>query len=83
MTASSERLRLVRVMKMQNKLMTRDEAAEYLAVSSSTLARWTSMRVGPRCYKILGSARYRRADLDEYIDSSLVEPVADHHRRHR
>lgn len=59
------------------KLLNRSEAAEYLGVSLSTLARWAMLRIGPRWTKIGGRARYRLSDLDDYIEANIVIPVAD------
>lgn len=58
------------------KLLTRSQAAEYLGVSVSTLARWAMLRVGPNFVKIGGRVRYPLAMLDEYIASCTVEAFA-------
>ena len=53
----------------QSDLMTEDEAANYLTVSKSSIRRWvqegliSKFRVGKK------SVRYRRSDLDAYIES--------------
>ena len=60
---------------MQANLLSRFEAATYLGISRSTLARWAMLREGPRYHKIGGKALYKLADLNQYIDSQVVEPT--------
>jgi hypothetical protein len=56
------------------RLLTRAEAAEYLAVSPATLSRWAHLRCGPRFVKMTdapkGGVRYAVADLDAFIKSA-------------
>lgn len=70
---------------MQDALYTpylsRMEAAHYLGVSGSTLARWAMLGEGPRFHKVGGKARYKIADLDTYIDSKAVEPARANHQQ--
>ncbi len=51
------------------------EAARYTGISQSTLAklrmRGNRLR-GPRFVKLAGCVRYRRADLDAWIDQNVV-----------
>ena len=51
------------------------EAARYTGISQSTLAK-LRMRGnrprGPRFVKLAGCVRYRRADLDAWIDQNVV-----------
>lgn len=61
---------------MQRVLLTRNEAAEFLGVSYSSLARWASQRVGPAFIKIGGAARYHLDDLNAYIVRQRIQPVA-------
>lgn len=62
---------------MKNNLLTRPEAAEYLGLSVSTLARWASLREKVRYHRVGRRALYQQTDLDQLIASSAVEPVAD------
>jgi excisionase family DNA binding protein len=52
----------------QHDTVSRTEAAKYLGVSVSTLARWGSNGDGPSYYVVGARARYRVSDLDEYIE---------------
>jgi excisionase family DNA binding protein len=60
------------------RLLTRDEAADYLGVSRGTLSRWAADRSGPAFVKlgsgITGSVRYAIEALDEFIDSRVCNP---------
>ena len=49
--------------------LTRAEAAAYLGVSISTLARWASYGNGPPYYVVGAKARYRHSDLDQFIET--------------
>ena len=53
-------------------LMKPDQAAEYLQITSATLATWrsTNRRKLP-FVKIGGQVRYRRQDLDQFIADGL------------
>jgi len=61
--------------------LTTEEAAQYLSVTRRTLERWRSQRVGPRFLKPRGGRTnrclYRREDLDSWLESHAVEPVAE------
>ncbi|WP_164658141.1 AlpA family transcriptional regulator [Tropicibacter sp. Alg240-R139] len=58
---------------MDNVDLTAGEAAEYLGLSESYLAKLrmgTGLQVGPSYLKVgLRAVRYRRADLDAWMDS--------------
>lgn len=58
-------------------MLSRVEAAFYLEVAPGTLARWASMRTGPRYVLVGRKARYRVADLNAYIETKVREPLAD------
>ncbi|MGB2938510.1 MAG: helix-turn-helix domain-containing protein [Phycisphaerae bacterium] len=65
-------------MSAEQKLLTRAEAARYLDVKPQTLACWASTkRYGLAYLKIGGSVRYRRVDLDRWLNSRIIGPVAD------
>lgn len=54
-------------------LLTRKEAAQYLGVSSSTLANWASKKTFELPYFRVGKAvRYRKSDLDAFIQNGEV-----------
>jgi excisionase family DNA binding protein len=52
--------------------MTTKEATDYLGVSPTTLAVWRSRDKGPRYYRMGGFIRYRKEDLDAFVEA--VEP---------
>jgi excisionase family DNA binding protein len=54
---------------MTEALMTRRDVAKYLAVPEATLARWAYTATGPAFFKVGRHARYRRADLDAWLES--------------
>lgn len=53
-------------------LMTPQMAADYLQVRLSTIYQWSMRRVLPVC-KLGKLNRYRKSDLDAYINSSVIE----------
>ena len=66
---------------MKHQLMTRPEAAAYLGVSVSTLARWACLREKVRYHRVGKRALYDQRDLDSLIANSSVEPVLPTGRR--
>jgi excisionase family DNA binding protein len=57
-------------------MFSRPEAAEYLGVSVSTMARWAHQKRGP-AYKRAGrKTRYVKADLDIFLDQGCFRPDA-------
>ena len=56
-------------------LLKRAEAAEYMGLQPQTLAVWVTRQVnGPPYVKIGRSVRYRKSDLDEWLQSQTVRP---------
>lgn len=54
-------------------LLTRKEAARYLDMSPNTLAVWAcTKRYNLNPIKIGRSVRYRRSELDRFLDQSLL-----------
>ena len=49
------------------------DAAAFLGLSTSTLEKMRSEGRGPRYVKLGGRVFYRRADLDAYVQSAVVE----------
>ena len=55
-------------------LMTREEAAAYLGVGKRTLASWVAHKRYDLTYIKIGRlTKYRKADLDAFIDRCTVE----------
>ena len=60
----------------QNTL-TSKQAAKYVGISEAALRLWRSEGRGPRHFKAGEKlVRYRRADLDAWIEARLSAPVA-------
>ena len=51
-----------------DRLMTVAEVADYLGVPVATLYRWRTHQDGPRGIRVGRYVRYRRADLDSWLD---------------
>lgn len=61
------------VSRFQSDLLTRREAAAYLGVTPETLAVWASTRrYALRFVKIGRLAKYRKSDLDAFINSRTI-----------
>lgn len=60
-------------LRFQSDLLTRREAASYLGITPETLAVWASTRRYPlRFIKIGRLSKYRKSDLDAFINSRTV-----------
>lgn len=53
----------------QAEVLNEKQVANYLTVSIGTVRRWRLLRTGPRFLKIGSAVRYKRADLEAWIDS--------------
>ncbi len=63
---------------LKSPLLSRDEAADYLGLSASTLEVWASTQRYELAYVKVGrKVYYTQADLDEFIERSKVIPNAD------
>jgi excisionase family DNA binding protein len=57
-------------------LLTPDEAADFLSLSTETLAQWRSQRRGPNYIKLEGRlVRYRTAELERYLEERIVKTI--------
>ncbi len=55
-------------------LMNRQEAAQYLGVSPSTLANWAcTQKYKIKSFRVGRSIRYRKRDLDDFVQSGEVD----------
>ena len=63
------------------RILTRAQAAEYLAVSQATLSRWAAERRGPAFIKLAdgdgGAVRYSIDALEEFIEARTKQPKGD------
>ena len=59
------------------ELLTVQEAADVLRLSSLTLNKWRVTGGGPRFVKVGGSVRYRVHDLDEYVSNQTRRSTCD------
>lgn len=57
---------------MTTDVLTTVEAARYVRLGKPTLERFRLTGEGPRYAKLGGAVRYRRADLDQWLESRLV-----------
>ena len=64
---------LTKVIESPQDILTSDQAAEYLGIRRQTLEVWRcTRRVNIPYHKIGRCVRYRRADLDRYLDAHRV-----------
>jgi excisionase family DNA binding protein len=50
------------------RLLTTDEVAEWLQMSPDTVRQWRADRTGPRGYRIGRHVRYRREDVEAWLE---------------
>lgn len=56
---------------MSEPLMSTDGVAEYLVVPVKTVYRWREHRTGPPGFRVGRHVRYRRSDVDAWIEGQL------------
>lgn len=49
-------------------LLTVDQVSDWLGVPKGTLYQWRSRRRGPRAIKVGNGIRYRRSEIESYLD---------------
>jgi len=59
---------------MTERLLTVTEVSDYLGVPVATLYRWRTHRDGPRGIRVGRYVRYRRTDLDAWLEQQ-ADPV--------
>jgi len=60
-----------------NELMNTREAASYLRLGKPTIERFRMTGEGPAYLKLGGAVRYRRCDLDAWLESRLIQSTAE------
>jgi predicted DNA-binding transcriptional regulator AlpA len=72
LTTNADRLKVP----SQTELFTTPEAAAYTKIAVPTLERYRLTGEGPMFAKLGGCVRYRRCDLDAWIESRLVRSTS-------
>jgi excisionase family DNA binding protein len=57
-----------------DNLITPNELTEFLRISKSSLYRLVDGRIIPFC-KVGGVLRFRKSDIEDYIEKSLIRPL--------
>lgn len=74
MEQNSSELSFLEIIQTKDGLLSRKEAANYLGISASTLAIWASVKRYNLPYVKIGHlVKYRRSDLDAFIQSRTVQ----------
>jgi excisionase family DNA binding protein len=50
------------------RLLTTEEVAEWLQMPADTVRQWRADRTGPRGYKLGRHVRYRREDVEAWLE---------------
>jgi excisionase family DNA binding protein len=58
-------------------VLTTVEAARYVRLGKPTLERFRLTGEGPKFCKLGGAVRYRRLDLDRWLDSRLIRSTSE------
>lgn len=53
---------------VEERLLTPAQLAEHLGVSVATIYQWRYRSEGPPGFKVGGRVRYRRSDVDAWLD---------------
>lgn len=65
-------------MNSETNLLTANQAAAHIGVSPWTLKKWRGLGRGPHFVRMgsnLGTVRYRRVDLETFLEASVVNPA--------
>jgi predicted DNA-binding transcriptional regulator AlpA len=57
----------------ENQYLDTAQAAHYIGFSKSSLEAWRLEKRGPTFLKPSGRVKYRKSDLDAFMDASRVE----------
>jgi excisionase family DNA binding protein len=57
-------------------LMTPQEVADFLAMPVLTLQTWRAKRTGPRVYRVGRHVRYRREDVEAWLEKQQAGSAA-------
>ncbi|MEP4198112.1 MAG: helix-turn-helix domain-containing protein [Aliishimia sp.] len=58
---------------IQNQFLNTAQAAHYLGYSTSSLEAWRCDGRGPTYYKMAGRVKYRKSELDAFMEAGRKE----------
>jgi excisionase family DNA binding protein len=61
-------------------LLSTDQVAEYLGIAVNTLEKWRVQGKGPAYHKLGVFIRYRKSDVDAWIDRQRINTTEDERR---
>ncbi|WP_018882349.1 MULTISPECIES: helix-turn-helix domain-containing protein [unclassified Thioalkalivibrio] len=64
-------------MQEKDTLLTTKGLAELAAISERTVIRYRNRREGPPWIKVGGQVRYRKSDVDAWLNANRVQPVRE------
>lgn len=59
---------------MDDRLMTTEQVADYLTVPVATIYNWRVQGEGPRASRVGRHLRFRRSDVDAWLDAQAEQP---------
>jgi predicted DNA-binding transcriptional regulator AlpA len=59
------------------ELLSQAEVAALLGITNETLANHRCAGKGPRFVKLVGRVKYRKSDVEEFINSSVRQSTCD------
>lgn len=62
---------------MESNLMTPPELAKQLGKSPAALAQWRYLGVGPQFIKLGRNIRYRRRDVETWLDQQTISRTGE------
>jgi predicted DNA-binding transcriptional regulator AlpA len=63
------------VIDSSEELLDPHEVASWLKVAEATLRQWVVRGQGPRVIRVGGVMRYRRGDIEAWLDQQTVDPA--------
>jgi excisionase family DNA binding protein len=62
---------------VDERLWTERQTADYLQVAVGTLRRWRAEGTGPPALRVGRTVRYRRSDVDAWVERQSKQPEQD------
>ena len=74
-TASAKRPGVLVACGQGERLLTVEEVAEWLGVPVGTIYAWRYRSTGPASYKVGRHVRFRRVDVERWLEDQRTEPI--------